>query len=180
MRSRLTAAILALSAVNSVSQVRNMSETVLQDVVVSLSGPQSLPLAVVTRGDPAYDARQNFFTVSLRNESDKPKTLPLPEIGRHSVTKYRNPETQAEVVDNRTPPPRLNGAVETLAPGESKHFQVVFEYPARIATRKANVEILQFCVAWNHDWLRKSAYVPGSYDWNESFEVCREIRIVSE
>ena len=180
MRNRVTAAILALSAVNAVSQVRNMSETVLQDVVVSLSGPPSLPLAVVTRGDPASDPGQNFFTVSLKNESAKSKRLPLPEISRHCVTKYRNPETGVEIVDNRTPPPRLNGAVETLAPGESKHFQVVFEYPARIATRKATVEILQFCVAWNHDWLRKSAYAPGSYDWNESFEVCREIRIVSE
>jgi hypothetical protein len=179
MRSRLTAAILAL-AVNGISQVKTMSETVLQGVVISLSSPQTLPLAVVTRGNPAYDAQRNFFTVSLKNESGIPKTLPFREISRNSITKYRNPETGAEVVDNRTPPPRLDGAVESLAPGESKHFQVVFEYPAEIATMTENAAILQFCVAWNQDWLRKTAYAPGSYDWNESFEVCREIRIVNE
>jgi hypothetical protein len=134
----------------------------------------------VTRGDPAYDASRNLFTVTLRTDSSRPKTLPLPEISRNSITKYRNPETGVEVVDNRTPPPRLDGAVETLAPGESKQFQVVFEYPARIATSTADVVVLQFCVTWNRDWLRKSAYLPGSYDWNESFEVCREIRIVSD
>jgi hypothetical protein len=180
MRSGVTAAILALTTVQSSSQVRNMSEAVVQDVVVSLAAPQSLPLAVVRRGTPAFDPEQTFFTVLVSNKSDKPKRLPFSEISRNVATKYRNPETGAEVVNNRTPPPRLDGAVETLAPGASKQFQVVFEYPDGIATRQASVEPIQFCVQWNRDWLRQATYTPGSYDWNESFEVCREIRIVNE
>jgi hypothetical protein len=157
-----------------------MSETVIKDVRLTFSGPESLPLAVVTRGNPAYDGERAFFTVSVRNNSDKPRALPLPEIRRHCVTKYRNPETGAEFVDNRTPPPKLDGAVETVAAGETKQFKVIFEYPERIAARKDATSIFQFCVAWNREWLRKSAYTPGSYDWNESFELCREIRIVTE
>jgi hypothetical protein len=35
-------------------------------------------------------------------------------------------------------------------------------------------------VKWESDWLRRSAYAPGAYDWNESFELCREIRITDK
>ena len=70
--------------------------------------------------------------------------------------------------------------VETLAPGASKEFQVVSDYRDSIAAKKENVAIVQFCVSWNREWLRKSTYLRYAYDWNESFELCREVRVVSE
>ena len=99
---------------------------------------------------------------------------------RQNHTCDQRPDTGAEVVDNRTPPPKLDGAVEKLAPAETKTIEVVFEYPAGIATMKNKVAVLQFCAKWQSEWLRKAAYAPGSYDWNESFEVCSEIRIIDE
>jgi len=157
-----------------------MSETVIKGIRLTFTGPDTLPLSVVLRDSPAYDGPRNFFTVSLKNESGKTKTLPFDEIRENTITKYRNPDTGAEIVDNQTPPPKFNGSVEKLAPGETKTYEAVFEYPASIATMKNKVAVLQFCAKWQSDWLRKAAYAAGSYDWNESFELCREIRIVDQ
>jgi hypothetical protein len=157
-----------------------MSSTVINGIHLSLSGPTTLPLSVVRQDSPDYDGEAAFFTVSLKNESDQTKILPFDELRRNAVTKYRNPATAAEFVDNRTPPPKLDGSVQKLPPGKTKTFEVVFEYPARIATMKDRVAVLWFCVKWESNWLRKTAYAPGAYDWNESFELCREIRIVDK
>jgi len=159
---------------------RYMSETVVKEIRISFTGPQTIPLSVALRDSPAYNGPRNFFTVALKNNSRNTKTLPFDELQRNTVTKYRNSVTGAEIIDNRTPPPKLDGSVVKLAPGDTKTFQVVFEYPATIASMKNGVVVLQFCVKWENDWLRKSAYAPGAYDWNESFELCREIRITDE
>lgn len=186
MRSRLTATAVILLFTSCArpsaefDKVSNMSQTVVKDIRLSLTGPQTLPLAIALRDSPAYDAQRNFFTVSMRNESGAPRTLPFDELRRNIVLVYRNPATAAEVVDNRSPPPKLDGSVEKLAPGETKTFEVIFDYPSSIATMKDHVAVLQFCVKWESGWLRKSAYAPNAYNWNESFELCREIRIVEE
>lgn len=157
-----------------------MTEIVIDGIRLSLSGPETLPLSVVLRDSPAYDGPRNFFKVSLKNESHQPRSLPFDELRRNIVLVYRNPATDAEVVDNRTPPPKLDGSVEGLTPGETKTFEVVFEYPAQIATMEKRVAVLQFCIKWETDWLRSAAYASGAYDWNESFELCNEIRLVDE
>lgn len=161
-------------------KVSLMSETLRNEVRISFSGPQELPIGTVLRSSPKYHGPSNFFTVTLKNESSKPKKLPFPEIERNTITIYRNPATGAESIDNRTPPPEMDGAVAEFAPGESKSYQVVFEYPADIATRANRVALLHFCVKWDAGWLRGSAYAPGAFDWNESFELCRELRITGE
>lgn len=157
-----------------------MINTVVKDIRLTLNGPEILPLSVVLRGGAAYDGPRNFFTVALTNESDDSKLLPFDELRRNTVLVYRNLATGAEIIDNRTPPPKRDGSVEKLAPGETKTFQVVFEYPARIATMEDRVAVLQFCAKWEASWLRTSAYTSRAYDWNESFEVCREIRITEK
>jgi hypothetical protein len=157
-----------------------MADLVIKDIRLSLTGAQTLPLAVVLRKSPAYDAQRNFFTVTLKNESGETKKLPFDELRRNVVLVYRNPATGAEIVDNRTPPPKRDGSVEKLASGETKSFQVVFEYPGSIATMKDHVAVLQFCVKWEASWLRAADYTPGAFDWNESFELCQEIRIFDE
>jgi len=157
-----------------------MSELVIKGIRLSLAGAQTLPLSVMRRDTPAYDGPRTFFTVSLKNESDGTRILPLDELRRNVVLVYRNPSTGAEVVDNRTPPPKRDGSVEALAKGEAKTFQVVFAYPQTIAVMRDHVAVLQFCVKWVGSWLRASTYAPGAYDWNESFELCREIRILDE
>jgi hypothetical protein len=154
-----------------------MSTTVIKGIRLTLSGPTILQLSVVRRGSPDYNAEATFFTVSLKNESDGPKTLPFDELRRNVALKYRNPVTASEILDNRTPPPKLDGSVQKLLPGKTEKFEVVFDYPAAIAPMKDGVAVLWFCVNWKSDWLRKSAYVDGAYDWNESFELCREVRI---
>lgn len=157
-----------------------MSEIVTKNVRISFTGPEALPLPVVLRDSPAYDGPRTFFTVTLKNESGRKTNLPFDELRRNIVLIYRNPATRAEIIDNRSPPPKLDGSVEELAPGESKKFQVIFDYPAEIATMKDRVALLRFCVKWDNGWLRKAAYAAGAYDWNESFELCNEIRIVEE
>lgn len=185
MRSCLATILLALAAGCAEPNVgqskgKAVAEVVLKGVRLSLTGPETLPLPVVLRNSPAYDAPRNFFTVSIKNESASMRTLALDELRRSLVLVYRNPATAAEKTDNRTSPPKLGSSVEKLAPGETKSFQVVFEYPADIARMKDHVTLLRFCVKWESAWLRKSAYAPGAYDWNESFELCREIRILEQ
>ena len=157
-----------------------MSEKVIKQIRLSFTGPESLPLAVVRRESPDYDGPRSYFTVSLKNESDGPVSLPLDELKRNVVMVYRNPATGREKVDNRTPPPKMDGAVESLQAGKTTSFQVVFEYPADLATTKNRVAELEFCVKWKKEWLRDSAYAPRAYNWNESYELCRQIRIVDE
>lgn len=157
-----------------------MSQTVVKNIRVSLAGPETLPLSLVLRDSPAYDGPRNFFTISLKNESGSKKILPFDELRRNIVLIYRNSVTAAEIIDNQSPPPKLDGSVEELVPGETKAFPVIFDYPARIATMSDRIAVLRFCVKWDSVWLRKSAYVLGAYDWNESFELCREIRIVDD
>jgi hypothetical protein len=157
-----------------------MADLIVKGIRLSLAGPQTLPLSVVLRSSPAYDGERSFFTVSLTNESGGGRTLPFDELRRNIVLVYRNPSSGAEIIDNRTPPPRRVGVVEELPQGETKTFQVVFAYPESIATMREHVAALQFCVKWESGWLRSSTYAPGAYDWNESFELCREIRILDE
>jgi len=157
-----------------------MSEVVINGIQLSLAGPGVLPLSVVLRDSPAYDGPRNFFTVSMKNESGHVKTLPFDELSRNIVLVYRNPATGDEIIDNKTPPPKLDGAVEKLGPGATMEFQVVFAFPDTIAVLEEGKAALQFCVKWEDSWLRSTAYSPESFDWNESFELCREIQIVEE
>ena len=157
-----------------------MSELVVDGIRLALAGPDSLPLAAVRRGSPSYDPERGFFTVSLKNESGRRRILPFDELRRSVVLVYRNPSTGQEIIDNRTPPPKRDGAVEGMSPGETKTFQVVFDYPESIATFHDHVARLRFCVRWENRWLRAATYAPGAYDWNESFEVCREVGIVDQ
>jgi hypothetical protein len=156
-----------------------MSETVIDGIHLSLSGPETLPLSVVLRGSPTYDGPRCFFNVSVKNESDRTRSLPFDEMRRNIVSIYRN-SAGAERVDNRTPPPKAVGTVEALPPGVTKSFQVVFEYPASIAIMKKREALFQFCIKWESAWLRSTAYAPDAYDWNPSFELCREIRIIAD
>lgn len=157
-----------------------MSELVVEGVRLTLTGPETLPLAAVHPDSPAYDPSRAFFTVALRNESRRRRILPFDELRRNVVLVYRDRSTGAEFVDNRTPPPRRNGAVEELPVGGDKSFQVVFAYPETIARLEDGAAALQFCVRWDRDWLRADEYAPGAYDWNETFELCRELRVVDE
>ena len=154
-----------------------MSDQLIDGIRVSFSGPELLPLAVVTRGNPAYDGPRNFFTVAIKNESDRERRLPFDEIRRNIVLVYGNPATRAQEVDNRTPPPRATGTVEALPPGAARSFQVVFAYPASIATMAQGVALLRFCIKWESGWLRSATYPAGAYDWNPSFQLCRDLRI---
>ncbi|EJO80364.1 hypothetical protein FFZ99_08415 [Leptospira interrogans] len=167
------------SALNSKeNEIYFMSEQIIKGVSLSLKGPSTLPLSVVLRESPDYDGSRNLFTVSLKNESSRTIKLPLDELRRNVVLVYRNSFTGAEIIDNRTPPSKLDGSIEKLGPGETKAFQVVFAYPEVIASQKGRAEAFTFCVKWDANWLRTSAYSPNAYDWNESFLLCQEIRIV--
>jgi hypothetical protein len=154
------------------------SDRVIDGIRVTFSGPRSLPLAVVTRGDPAFDGSRSIFTVTLRNESDRERRVPLDELRRSLVRVYVNPATRAESIDNRGAPPRAAGIVEALPPGATRDVQVPFAYPVSIATMEHGVAQLRFCVRWESGWLRSASYPSGTIDWNPSFELCEDVRIV--
>lgn len=155
-----------------------MSQITLNGIHLSLTGPSSLPLSVVLRDSPTYDGPRNFFTVSLTNSTSQTLSLPFDEMQRNIALAYREPATREEKVNNQTPPPKMDGAVLQLLPDESKSFQVVFEYPIDLAKMKRGVAEIEFCVRWQKEWLRATAYASNPYDWNESYELCHLIRIV--
>lgn len=157
-----------------------MSDTVIDGIRISFAGPSRLPLSVVSRKSPQYDAKRTFFTVTLKNESPDTHKLPFDELRRTIVLVYGNPETKEQEVDNHSPPPRRVGLVETVPPGEQREFQVVFEYPARIAPLKDGGVHLRFCVRWESAWLRAATYTTERYDWNPSFQLCRDVHVVDE
>lgn len=156
-----------------------MSETVIDGIRISFAGPDQLPFKVVSRDSPAYDAPRNFFTVTMKNESPASRKLPFDELRRTIVLVYGNPDTKEQEVDNESPPPRRVGLVEKLPPGEQRQFQVVFAYPARIATLKNGSVRLRFCVRWEAAWLRVASYTADTCDWNQSFQLCRDLQITS-
>lgn len=185
MRNCLTTLFLTLMVgcmeptVESKSE-KHTSEMLVDEMRITLGGPKTLPLSVTLRGSPSYDGQRNFFTVSFKNESKRTRRIPFEELRRNVITKYLNPATGAELVHNRTPPPKRNGSVEEFAPGEIKTFQVVFEYPTSIASMKDREAVIRFCIKWESQWLRKAAYADDAFDWNGSYELSEEIRILEE
>ncbi len=157
-----------------------MSELEINGIQLSLIGPRTLPLSAVQPGNPNYDAQKGFFTISMKNGSDSDKQIPFDEISRNTVMIYRNPATEKEILDNRVPPPKEEGIVEKFSPGEIKSYQVVFAYPESLAQYENKVAQLQFCVKWDNKWLRVSTYPSNAFDWNESFELCRNIEITDD
>jgi hypothetical protein len=162
------------------SEARSMSTAVVGGIQITLTGPESLPQSAVRPASPTYNPTRGTFTVVLKNETSARKVLPFDEISRNIALVYRNPSTRAELVDNHPPPPKRNGAVEAFAAGASRSFDVIFTYPESIATMKDHIAVLSFCIKWESNWLRAEYYRPKSYDWNESFEVCRQIRVLDE
>jgi hypothetical protein len=149
----------------------------LAGIQLSLTAPDPLRAAAVQPGSPGFDMSQTIFRVTLRNVSTQPITLPFDEIRRNVVRVYTNLETNVVHTDNRTPPPTRKGLVETLAPGQGREITVQFHYPDMLVTDPSKEIKLRFCVQWRREWLRSQYYQAGSYQWNESFDVCKDIRI---
>lgn len=159
---------------------REMSEIVIDGIRLRLAGPDRLPLSVVDPASESYDREQAFFELSFTNESTSGRTLPFDELSRNTSALYRNPASGHESFDNRTPPPRMDGSVESIAPNQTKMFQVVFDYPEELAPVENGVALVQFCVKWEESWLRAAAYQPNAYDWNHSYELCANILIIDQ
>ncbi len=155
-----------------------MSEVQVDSMRISLTGPASLERSVIERTSPSYDGQQALFKVTITNASGDFRRLPFDELARHVVRVYRHPATKAEWIDNRTPPPKMNGAVIALAPGASRGFPLLFEFPSRLLEQDAKTQQVQFCARWDSTWLREAAYAPQAFDWNQGFEVCTDLRLV--
>lgn len=119
-----------------------------------------------------------MFTVTLHNESERTRRLPIDELRRSLVRVYGNPATRAETIDNRSAPPRAVGVVEALPPGPTRDIHVPFAYPGSIATMDHGAAQLRFCVRWESSWLRAASDPSDAVDWNPSFEPCSDLRIV--
>jgi hypothetical protein len=149
----------------------------LAGIQLTITAPDHLRAAAVQQGSPEFDMNQTIFRVTLRNVSTQPITLPFDEIRRNVVRVYTNLATSVVHTDNRIPPPTRKGLVETLAPGQSREITVQFHYPDMLVSSTDKELKLRFCVQWRREWLRSQYYQPGSYQWNEPFDVCKDIRI---
>lgn len=157
---------------------RSPSEVEIDGITVTLTGPEVLPLGVVVRGDPAWDASRALHTVTLKNVSARARTVPLDELQRAIVRVYADPTTGEQVIDAVSAPPRREARVTTLQPGEPRDLQVVFDPPATRVT-KGRTSNLDFCVRWDAAWLRVESH-PTPPDWNHTFELCRSLQIVED
>lgn len=157
-----------------------MSEKTINGISVNISGPQSLPISIASDKSPKHVPSKTFFTITVKNETDSNVVIPFDEISRNRIRIYRNPETGAEYINNRTPPPRAEGIVADFSPNESKSFQAVFDFPEAIAKFTDKKTTIQFCVQWEKKRLRSATYTENSFDWNEDFEICQEIVIIDD
>lgn len=140
-------------------------------IQLSMAAPTPMYAAAIEPGSPAFDINQTVFRLTMKNVSSLPITLPFEEIRRNSVRVYRNLEGVVVHTDNRTPPPTRKGLVESVLPGESCEIAVQFhsalmgpvKYPSR------------FCLQWRSEWLQAKYYKEGSYQWNQSFEICANL-----
>jgi hypothetical protein len=158
----------------------NNNNNNLTGLQLTLTAPAQVRAAVLRPDDPAFDMDQTLFRLTLKNVGPQPITLPFQEIRRNVVRVYTDLATGAVHTDNRTPPPTRKGIVDTLAPDESREIVVQFQYLAMLDSgRKGPFDIL-FCVRWRPEWLRSQYYQPASYQWNEAFDVCTNLRIVQD
>jgi hypothetical protein len=155
-----------------------VSDIDVAGIQLSLTGPEQLRAAAVRLDSPTYDMNQTFFRLIMRNAGGHPITMPLAEIRRNVMRVYTNLETgRSEMLDEPLPP-IPQGLVETIAPGESREITVQFIYPEALVERPRKVLDIRFCVRWRPEWLRSQYYEPGSYQWNEPFDVCTDVTIV--
>jgi len=161
-------------------KVNNMSSIEKDGVSLTLTGPDALPLAVANRMGSEYNMERCLFQLAVKNVSDTVKNMPYDELKGGTIQVYRRIQDKKEIIDNRTKPPKKKGIVDRFLPGEEKSHSVLFEYQPAIAKYEHNIAKIQFCVKWDAGWLRASSYDSGAVDWNESFELCREIRIIDE
>jgi hypothetical protein len=62
-----------------------------------------------------------------------------------------------------------------LAPGETWTYRLGFELPTEILTNTGRAWPIRICVAWDKAELDLTLFPDGSYDWAESFKVCKDI-----
>jgi hypothetical protein len=164
-------------AASSTTEDTTMQQTTIDGTKIELNAPAAISEAAIRPGSPAHDARAAAVTVTFRNESERPLSAPLEEIGNGLVLVY-TVEGREPLIDNEIPPPPQDGSVITLAPGASYVVRLSFGYPQPLLPARIREPVMvRFCVRWREEWLRTNNYAPGAIQWNKSFDVCANVRI---
>ena len=158
-----------------------MQKTTIDGVTIELSAPVDVPEATIRPDSRIYNADAAAVTVTFRNETGQPLSAPLEEIGNGLVLVYAVAGRGDPIVDNAIPPPPQDGSVITLAPDASHVVRMSFRYPESLMPpRIQEPVVVKFCVRWRQEWLRTKNYRPGIVNWNKSFEVCADVRILRD
>lgn len=142
---------------------------------IALDLATDVEVARIDRGSALYDLDAGRLNMVFTNRGVAPLTFPAEAIMRRVVRTYRDTQTRAVQSFNKGGPPASEAELMELAPGESWTYGVGLELPGQLLQRDVKVVTVQVCVTWDKASLDAGLYPAGSYDWAESFSVCRDV-----
>ncbi len=153
----------------------------INGVRLTLTAPDAVHPDVLDTKHPDHDPLAVVAELVFENISPAPLKLPLEEIGNGLVRIYLVEDQPTPLVDNRIPPPPVDGAVATLLPGANHVERRRIDWPPILSrpTQAAPVS-LTFCLEWQADWLRAGNYAPGAVQWNADFKLCEVVEVSLE
>lgn len=185
MRNRLTAlmAIACAAAFAGEGQAKEerMAVQDLDGVRLTLTVPGAVHPDVLNPQHPDHDPLSVVAELAFENISSDPIAAPLEEIGNGLVRIYAVENEPAPVIDNRIPPPPVDGAVVSLAPGGRHVERRRIDAPPILSRPKKDAPVaLTFCLEWKAEWLRQSNYAAGAVQWNPDFRLCETVMVSLE
>jgi hypothetical protein len=144
-------------------------------IEVTLSTAASPTLAQVDPASPAYDPVAVPVDLVFANRGSSGVSFPGEGVTRRVVRTYQNLETRAVQTFVVNEPPVATADLVQLAPGETWTYRLGFELPTEILTNTGRAWPIRICVAWDKAELDLTLFPDGSYDWAESFKVCKDI-----
>jgi hypothetical protein len=162
------------------NEEKAMEQTTIDGMRIVLEGPATLRESVIRPESPSFDPSAAAWQLTFCNESPRVFKAPLEEIGNGLVRVY-TVGGKDPLVDNRTPPPPVDGKVTALEPGASVSVPLDFSYPQSLMPSPfVDPASVEYCVQWRQEWLRDSNYAPHDVQWNASFDFCGSVRIMPD
>jgi hypothetical protein len=142
---------------------------------ITMDVATEVEIARIQPASPFYDLNQGRLDIVFTNRGSTPLAFPADAIMRRVIRSYQDKRTQVLQTFNRGGPPKANAELTVLAPGESWRYGVRLELPDRLLATDEKAITVQVCVTWDKAELDVGLYPAGSYDWAETFSLCREV-----
>jgi hypothetical protein len=168
----LFAAALAAGCVAQDASIEGETAVTME---ITLDVATDVEIARIDPGSVLYDLDQGRLDVIFTNRDAAPLAFPGEAIMLRVLRVYKDSRAGKQQVFNINGPPLGTAKLTQLAPGESWRYGVGLELPDQLLLRDVKATTVQVCVTWDKAELDTGLFPAGSYDWAESFSVCRDV-----